>query len=129
MDILYRLVPQLTPLDFFSWDVVHWHELCGVHMRGGMKKRNFQNFFIHFLAISTSEITIPPKKIGVRRCLGELGVSEGRKTKWRISYFFFRFPGLGVGPFRVRICFVVFVGEFELSAAVGFRSRVCSGYL
>ncbi len=27
----------------------------------------------------------------------------------------------------VRICFVVFVGEFEPSAAVGFRSRVCSG--
>jgi hypothetical protein len=33
---------------------------------------------------------------------------------------FFRFPGSGVGSFWVRICFVVFVCEFEPSAAVGF---------
>ncbi len=52
VDILYRLVPQLTPLDFFSWDVVHWHELGGVHMRGEWKKKFFQFFFICFLGKS-----------------------------------------------------------------------------
>jgi hypothetical protein len=50
-------------------------------MRGGVKKFFFQNLFLGFLGKSTSEKTIPPKKIGVRRCLGELGVSEGLKTK------------------------------------------------
>jgi hypothetical protein len=46
-----------------------------------MKKNLFQNLFLGFLGKSTSEKTIPLKKIGVRRCLGELGVSEGPKTK------------------------------------------------
>jgi hypothetical protein len=72
-----------------------------------MKKNFFSNFFFRFPGKLTSEKTFPPKKIGVRRCLGELGVS--------------------VGSFWVRICLVVFVGEFEPSAAVGFRSRVFSG--
>jgi hypothetical protein len=37
-------------------------------------------FRAHLLDKSTSEKMIPPKKIGVRRCPGELGVSEGPKT-------------------------------------------------
>jgi hypothetical protein len=49
-------------------------------MRGGRKKIFF-NFFFRFPGKLTSEKTIPPKKIKVRRCLGELGVSEGPKTK------------------------------------------------
>ncbi len=64
------------------------------------KYHGIENFFL-FPGKSTSEKTFPPKKIGVRRCLGELGVSEGPKTKWGLSYFFFRLLGLGVGSFRV----------------------------
>ncbi len=150
----YLIWPHWT---FLSWDVVHWHELGGVHIRGGSTffrfpskstsektfppkkedlftsslgfwtwKKIFSNFFFNFLGKSTLEKTITPKKIGVRRCLGELGVSEGPKTKWGL-FNFFNFLGLGVGSLRVRICRVVFVGEFEPSAAVGFRSRVFSG--
>jgi hypothetical protein len=46
-----------------------------------LKKIYFQNLFLGFMRKSTSEKTIPSKKIGVRRCPGELGVSEGPKTK------------------------------------------------
>jgi hypothetical protein len=77
---------------FLSWDVVHWHELGGVHMRGGgVKKILKKKIFFRFPGKSTSEKTFPLKKIGIRRCLGELGVSKGPKTKWGVFYFFFAF--------------------------------------
>ncbi len=56
-----------------------------------LKKKFFSNFFFRFPGKSTSEKTIPPKKIGVRHCLVELGVSEGPKTKWGLIYFFCAF--------------------------------------
>ncbi len=93
-------------LSFISRDVVHWQVQGGVDMRGVDVK----------MGRSTSEKTIPPKKNGVRRCLGELGGSEGPQFKCGT---FFSLSGF-------RFCFVVLVGEFESSVAVGFRCRVCS---
>jgi hypothetical protein len=80
---------------------------------------NFSFYIVY--SKSTSEKTIQPKKIGVRRCLGELGVSEGAKTKRGIFYFF------SLSGFKSRVFLfydmfrIVFVAEFEPSAAVGFK--------
>ncbi len=51
---------------FLSWDMVRWRIQGGVHM--GDENFFFSNFFSCFLGKSTSDKTIPPKKIGVRRC-------------------------------------------------------------
>ncbi len=79
--------------------------------------RTFLLFFC-FLGKSTSKKTIPLKKIGVRRCLGELDGQKVQKPSEEFCLLFFRFLGLGVRSFWVRICFVLFVGEFDRSGRV-----------
>jgi hypothetical protein len=46
-----------------------------------MKKFFFSNFFYLLSGLIDPLENISAKKIGVPRCLGELGVSEGPKTK------------------------------------------------
>jgi hypothetical protein len=63
-------------------------------MRRGKKKNLFQNLFLGFLGKSTSEKTIPPKKIGVPRCPSELEGQKGwhlQKTSKDFFTFFFAF--------------------------------------
>jgi hypothetical protein len=66
----------------FFW---HFLTLKASHVRKNERQNEKNIFFFYFVfrfpGKSTSEKTIPPKKCGVRRCLGELGVSEGPKTK------------------------------------------------
>jgi hypothetical protein len=77
------------------------------------EKKIYLKFFFGFLGKS-----IPPKKLGFAAALVSLA---GRKVQ-KPSVEFFTFFSLS----GFRSFLVVFVCEFEPSAAIGFRRRVCS---
>ncbi len=95
--ILYRLVPQLTPLDFYflRCGALTWTRWCAYE--GGMKKKNFKIFLIcpiFFGGIVFLRIDFAKKKTAFPRSPSELDGQKGwhlQKTKWGIFSFFFAF--------------------------------------
>ncbi len=75
---------------FLSWDVVHWHELGGVHMRGGWKKFFFKIFFFAFWVNRSFRKRFPKNNWGMTLpgwARGLEGVAQKKPSEAFFTFF------------------------------------------